>query len=387
MNRTLFFFNSILFFTCGFSVVTIIVLSAYLKEALDLNWEQAAVIQAGYFLGYLIFCPIIGFIFNKNLNQSLLQIALGFSCISVSGVLWGARLSSYPLIAFSVFGMGSAMAVIHTVATPLAFLQGGASRVTLMQAMMSLGQISAPILGAFSMLAVLGVNPTLHASETPFDVIFFLFFLLFLASFGNFFQSSERSFEKNRGAFPYKIALIGVLAMVLAMGAEVCEASFLVPLISQSTQSPLAIGGYISSLYWFSLFAGRLFGAWALHSIKPARLMFLYTFIGTALSLTTAIAGGLISAIAAICLGFSASILFPIVFSLVLLESPSYKRELAGLLLMTNGCGGLLAYVMGRTADVTGLQISYLLVSSMYVLLMLLSIYFIRRQIKVESHI
>lgn len=380
-------FSSLLFFTCGFSSVTILLASLSLREVLDLTWREGAWIQGAYFLGYLVFAPLGGVWFQRIYPKEALQYALVLAVLGTLGALLGAAENSFVTIVFSIFWMGSGMAMVHVSLSTYVYKMGepsrAAARLTFMQAVMSLGQIGAPLVGSWTMLGKISSAAGPLVIKTPFLLIFLLFSFLFVISFWIPKGQKTSKEDSEEHPFPYGFALLGMLAMSAAIGAEVSESSYLVPLFSHLTNHSLEHAGYFSTLYWVLFLVGRLGGSVLLERVRPESLLFFHASLGVGLSMAITIVGGITAAVSATLLGLAASVLFPLVFALTLSRAIGHRQEVSGLLCMTNAGGAFFPWVMGQVADEVGLGVSYLVVTFLYAFLLFFSTVYLRAK-KVE---
>lgn len=152
---------------------------------------------------------------------------------------------------------------------------------------------------------------------------------------------------------------LAVLGIFLYVGAEVCMARFLKPVLTAEgfTDARAALLG--PTLFFAGLTAGRLVGsAVLLRMSAPSffRLSAVLGLLGPLAVLGLGHAGALAAPLLA---GLGFANIWPLLFAITVERKPERASELSGLLCMAIAGGAVIPLLMGRIADGAGLRIAF----------------------------
>ncbi|MES2308562.1 MAG: sugar MFS transporter [Verrucomicrobiota bacterium] len=276
---------SILFFLWGFMTVWNDILIPRFKEAFELSYFQAMLVQFAFFgaygVGSLIYYLIsmtsgdpINRIGYKNGVILGLLIAAGGSSLFYPA----ATLTSYPLFLIALFIVGLGFAMLQIAANPYVTILGpertASSRLNLSQAFNSFGTATGPILGSWLIYEVFHSSNTHSADSVKvpylcFSGIFLLIALLFkVAHLPNF--TNDDQVEGGIGALKHPHTALGMLAIFMYVGGEVSVGSAIVNFLGSPRLGslPLQTASAFLSFFWGGLMIGRFMGAVALSELS-----------------------------------------------------------------------------------------------------------------------
>ena len=118
----------------------------------------------------------------------------------------------------------------------------------------------------------------------------------------------------------------------------------------------------------------------------PEKMLWWHAMGGIALTMATVLFSGYIAAVTVLSIGFFISIMFPVIFSLVLDGCRSDKSAVAGFLCMANIGGALLPLLQGMLADSYGLHRSFLLPICGFAYIACYSLYIRRRSLGAQDY-
>lgn len=377
------------FFICGFSTVLNDVLIPYLQKTLNLAYTSVILIQSSFYLAYFLFSPLTGFLFRNNGYLKGIQWGLAFGSLGTLLICFASSSLSFDLILAGVFILGGGIAMVQVSANPYALQLGeessATSRLSLTQSFTSVGTILAPYMGSTFILATLNKSPIdldyVHIQsplQKPYLALSVVWLVLLIFTF--FFQlpsGKEKAYQnkpvQKKGPHPLRdtTVIIGMLGIAICVGVEVSVGSFLISFLTDPSVAnvPMATAGRYTMLFWMGFLMGRIVGSWAMKYIPPGKLLFLHSFGGLAFTISATFTSGMIATYSVLALGLCTSIMFPVIFGLVLSSCKGRKNEVSGFLCMANIGGALIPLSQGALADLVGLQHSFVIPVCCYLFL------------------
>jgi FHS family L-fucose permease-like MFS transporter len=266
--------------------------------------------------------------------------------------------------------------------------QTSSSRLTLAQALNSLGTAIAPIFGGMLILsntvksaddiaalpaaeqlayraaeaqAVQGPYVGLAVALVLLALFVFLFRLPALSDATE--QADQGHHHSYLDALRKRHLLLGVLGIFFYVGAEVSIGSFLVNYLSMPN-----IGGFSEqeathyvSAYWTMAMIGRFAGSALLARFSPSRLLAIFALVNVALLVTTMLSSGNVALYSVVAIGLFNSIMFPTIFALSIERLGPLTNKGSSLLIMAIVGGAVVPYLQGVLADHIGVQASFIL--------------------------
>ncbi len=376
---------TMLFFMWGLITSLNDILIPHLKAVFTLSYLQASLIQFCFFTAYFIVSFPAG-----RLVESLgykKGIIVGLLTAGVGCVLFypAAGAHSYGFFLTALFVLAAGITVLQVAANPYVTILGkpetAASRLNLTQAFNSLGTTVGPLVGAVTILALVGEDSAAHSVQLPYlilagmlvalAVIIGLFRLPQIKDTEQDNATDENALTAN-SVWAYRHLLLGVVGIFMYVGAEVSIGSYLVSLMESPDVASLdaATAAKYLSLYWGGAMIGRFIGGVVMTKVRPnLALSFNAIAIGVLLAVAV-LQGGKVAMWALLAIGFFNSIMFPTIFSLALKGLGKFTSKGSGLLCMGIVGGALVPAIQGYFADTIGLLPSFLipLVCYLYIL-------------------
>ena len=376
---------TMLFFMWGLITSLNDILIPHLKAVFTLSYLQDSLIQFCFFTAYFIVSFPAG-----RLVESLgykKGIIVGLLTAGVGCVLFypAAGAHSYAFFLTALFVLAAGITVLQVAANPYVTILGkpetAASRLNLTQAFNSLGTTVGPLVGAVTILALVGEDSAAHSVQLPYlilagmlvalAVIIGLFRLPQIKDTEQDNATDENALTAN-SVWAYRHLLLGVVGIFMYVGAEVSIGSYLVSLMESPDVAGLnaATAAKYLSLYWGGAMIGRFIGGVIMTKVRPNLVL---TFNAIAIGVLLAVAvlqGGKVAMWALLAIGFFNSIMFPTIFSLALKGLGKFTSKGSGLLCMGIVGGALVPAIQGYFADTIGLLPSFLipLVCYLYIL-------------------
>ena len=285
-----------LFFIWGFIISMNDILIPYLKSVFELSYFKALLIQfsffGSFFIGSLLYFmyaikngdPISKIGYRNGMSIGLLGAALGSFLFYPATVF-----HSYVFFLGALFCLGLGITLLQIAANPYASLLGkedtASSRLNLAQGVNSLGTVIGPLLGGYLIFEYFFNGSHIDASSVKIPYLFFggIFVLLAVivkfTPFPEFYKKDSP--EKGFGVFKYPQLVMGVVAIFMAVGAEVATGSLLINFFGLkyiSGLTPYEASKFVA-FYWGGLMIGRLLGAVSFSGIKSTTKILLMAAI------------------------------------------------------------------------------------------------------------
>ncbi|MGA2869201.1 MAG: sugar MFS transporter [Verrucomicrobiota bacterium] len=268
---------TVLFFMWGFITSINDILIPRFKEAFDLSYFQAMLVQSAFFGAYFI-GSLLYFIISATAGDPIARIGykngvvIGLLLASLgTALVWaGATIHFYPLILAALFIIGLGLAMLQIAANPYVTILGpertASSRLNLAQAFNSVGTTIGPLIGGYLIFEYFA-RANANAAESvkipylalcaAFLIVAVVYFIIHLPHVG------EGKVEHGMGALKYPHVVLGVLAIFMYVGGEVSVGSSIINFLGQpdvAGMKAIEASKYVS-LFWGGMLIGRFMGA------------------------------------------------------------------------------------------------------------------------------
>nr|WP_268407578.1 sugar MFS transporter [Alteromonas sp. a30] len=362
-----------LFFMWGFITSLNDILIPYFKNAFELNFTQAMLIQFCFFGAYFVMSlpagKLVSFIgFKKGIVTGLVLASIGCLLFYPS-----AALTAYPLFLLSLFILASGVTLLQVSANPFVTVLGSpqtaSARLVTTQAFNSLGTTLGPLFGALLLFATSEADSGIESVKTPYLLLAgtLLFLALFFSKLRlpDFGKSTPHlnTPNANKGAWHYRHLKLGAIGIFVYVGAEVAIGSFLVSFIQSAgitgiTETQAAT--YVS-YYWGGAMVGRFIGALVMQKVRANRLLSFNALMACVLIVITLSSDGNIAIWSLLLVGVFNSIMFPTIFSLSLHGLGNATSQGSGILCLAIVGGAIVPLAQGMLADSLGLQPAFII--------------------------
>jgi len=380
-----------IFFMWGFLTCLNDILIPHLKSVFELNYTQAMLVQFTFFGAYFLMSLPAGRLVARLGYKQGIVAGLVIAGIGALGFWPAAELRVYGAFLAALFVLATGITVLQVAANPYVALLGpertSSSRLTLAQALNSLGTAIAPIFGGMLILGntvksadeltalPLADQLAYRAQEAqsvqgPYlglaVALFLLALFVFLFRLPSLSENSEQADSARHSygdALRHKHLLFGVLGIFFYVGAEVSIGSFLVNYLSLPN-----IGGFSEqqathyvSLYWTMAMIGRFAGSLLLVRFSPRKLLALFALINVGLLALTMASEGQVALYSIVAIGLFNSIMFPTIFALGIERLGPLTNKASSLLIMAIVGGAVVPFLQGVLADRIGVHHSFVL--------------------------
>lgn len=372
-----------LFFIWGFITALNDILIPHLKAAFDLNYTQAMLVQFCFFGAYFIISPFAGKLIEKigyirGIITGLVTIAIG------CGMFYpAAEVEVYAVFLLGLFILASGVTILQVSANPYVAVLGpektATSRLSLAQAINSVGHTLGPMFGAALIFAAVGVaseDADIDAKAVQLPYLLLAGVMIATAIGFKFLKlptitanETEQEVKSTDSIWSHKALIFGTLAIFFYVGAEVSIGSFLVNYFSQPEIAGLneRQASQMVSYYWGAAMIGRFVGAALTRIISPIYVLAFNSAVAIILLFTTMNSQGDLAMWSVISIGFFNSIMFPTIFTLAIRGLGPLTGRGSGLLCQAIVGGAILPLIQGYVADVTSVQFSFIVPVAAYV--------------------
>lgn len=416
-NYSAFAIVTTLFFMWGFITVMVDALIPRLRDVFELSYFAAGLVQFSFFTAYFVMSIPGGWVisrigYKKGVIVGLLTMGAG--CLLFYPA---ASLRVFPVFLLALFVLASGITILQVAANPYVAALGpektASSRLNLSQAFNSLGTTIAPLISAAFILGNTVASSeevsamteagreAYYAAEAsavqgPFLVLSGVLIVLagIFAAFDlpRILESDHHRSGSYRSALKQKHLLFGALGIFLYVGAEVTIGSYLVnyflnldvsSLVTESQSmswlaetlsatginemNPARLAGTFVVFYWGGAMVGRFLGSALQLRFRPSRILSVYAAVNIILLLTTISSSGYSAFWAILAIGLFNSVMFPTIFTLSIEGLGQNTAQGSGVLCTAIVGGAIIPPLYGYIADMSSLQIAFLLPALCYV--------------------
>jgi len=350
-----------------------------LIKGFSLSLTLVALLPFAFFIAYGVISIPSGMMIEKYKEKKVMISAF---VVAFIGSLILALFPNYLSAVGSLFLIGCGMAMLQVVINPLLRTSGGEENFAfysvLAQLIFGFASFVSPLVYSKLVFAMGHDNKentlltylyTLVPPQLPWISLYFLFvvicFFMIVIITVSTFPAVELKLDEKAGALATHISLLKnkqvvlfFIAMICYVGSEQGVANWISQfLLSYHGLDPQKIGAETVAYFWGLMTAGGVLGLLLL-KIMDSRIV-LITFTGLAIiSLLVALFGTSSMALIAFpMVGFFASVLYPIIFSLALNSVSEHHGSFSGIMVTGSIGGAIVPLIIGWLGDNIGLRL------------------------------
>ena len=389
---------STLFFMWGFITCLNDVIIPHLKVVFDLNYAQAMMIQFAFFTAYFVVSlPSSQIVRRVGYKNGIIigLVVVGLGCLAFYPA---AAVRSYAIFLLALFILASGITLLQVAANPFVAILGNpetaSARLTLTQALNSLGTTLAPFFGSALILATVAKSadelkamaPAAREAyrlaeaasvQKPYVGLAIALFILAGAiawsklpkiSASDEVAGQEGEANGPKSAFGYRHLMLGAVAIFVYVGGEVAIGSFLVNYLKEPAIAglPEKVGATYLPYYWGGAMVGRFLGTPLLRYFRPGRVLALFACVACILVVTTMATSGSVAVWSVLAVGLFNSIMFPTIFTLAIARLGKHTSQGSGILCMAIVGGALVPVIQGAIADRIGIHHCFIIPALCY---------------------
>lgn len=348
-------------------------------KGFDLSLTLVAVLPFSFFIAYGVMSIPAGILIEKYREKKIMVAAF---MVAFLGALILALFPNYLTAVVSLFLIGSGMAMLQVVINPLLRAAGGeehfAFNSNLAQLIFGLASFLSPMVYSYLVLNLQGseqpsgfIISTLAGivpENLPWISLYWLFTVICLIMIGiiaiSRFPKVELSEEEEVGALQTHVQLLKnpivilfFLGIFCYVGTEQGVANWISQFLSTyHGYDPQTTGATAVSRFWGFMTAGGILGLFLLKVMDSRYVLVGFTTLAI-ICLSLALFGsGEIALIAFPLVGFFASVMYPVIFSLALNSVEEHHGSFSGILVTGIIGGAIIPLIVGWLGDVVELR-------------------------------
>jgi len=364
------------FFVISFITNILGPLTPDIINGFNLSLTLVALLPFAFFIAYGVMSIPSGMLIEKYNEKKMMIVAF---IVSFVGSLLLALFPNYLTAVLSLFIIGCGFAMLQVVINPLLRTAGGeehyAFNSVLAQLIFGGASFLSPLVYSYMVLNLknggnksLSVFHSLVPANLPWISLYWLFtvisvFMMIVIAVSKF-PKVELKTEEKAGAikthimlFKKRTVVLFFIAMICYVGTEQGTANWISQfLFTYHGYDPQTTGAKAVAYFWGLMTAGGILGLVLLKIMDSRRVLILFTILAL-ICLTTALFGSAkISLYAFPAVGFFASVMYPIIFSLALNSINEHHGSFSGIL-CTGIIGGAIGpLIIGWLGDHLGLR-------------------------------
>ena len=368
----------VLYFMMGFITCLNDTLVPFFKKGFTLSYSESSLVQFYFFLTYGIASIPAGKMVDRVGYKK--GMVLGFSIAACGALLFfpASVMHQYTLFLAALFIVAIGIVLLQVAANPYITILGPAktasSRLTLIQGVGSLGTTTAPLFGAYFILAPLQNASSSEAVKYPYLGIAGLLIAIALIvsrlSLPVVQVEEDHQAENmmtNGSVFSFRNLNFGVIAIFVYVGAEVSIGTFLTNYIAELLKITESDANSFVAFYWGSMLVGRLIGSFLLKSVRASIVLSICSVMAILLIGISVSSSGYVAVWTMIAVGLCNSIMFAIIFSLSVNGLGKYTTQASGLLSTAIAGGAIISFCQGLLIDNSTWTVAFMLPLACYV--------------------
>jgi MFS transporter, FHS family, L-fucose permease len=368
----------LIFFVISFLTNIIGPLIPDMITGFSLSLTLVALLPFAFFIAYGVMSIPSGMLIEKYKEKKMVVVAF---IIAFAGSLMLAIFPNYLSAVISLFLIGCGMAMLQVVINPLLRTAGGEEHYAfysiLAQLIFGLASFISPLV--YSRI-VSGLKTNSHAnsfysllgshvpSRLPWISMYWIFavicLVMILVILLSRFPRVELKSDEKAGAlqihidlFKKRVVVLFFIALLCYVGTEQGIANWISQfLLTYHGYDPQKTGADTVAYFWGMMTAGGILGLFLVKILDSRHVLILFSALAIA-CLTAALFGsGNVALIAFPLVGFFASVMYPIIFSLALNSLDEHHGSFSGILVTGIVGGAIIPLIIGWLGDHLGLR-------------------------------
>jgi FHS family L-fucose permease-like MFS transporter len=363
-----------LFFIFGFITTLNMALVPHLRNVFNLPYGWTMLAESAFFLAYLVFSWPTAKMIELIGYKKTMVVSLFIQVVGCLMFVPAAKMISFPLFLAASFIVGAGVTALQTAANPYVSILGpehsAPVRLTLAQAFNSVGTTIAPIVaGAYILTDPAKLATPAAVADTvriPYiliggallvlGVIVLFLHLPHIAQPKGTNDGKAGDLIGGSSIWGYKHTVLAAAGIFLYVGVEVGLGSIAVDYFKSLGMDTAKTASFLVSLYWGGALVGRLLGSWMLTKIPSGKLLGIFGFLATAMVLISMASSGQVAIWSIVLCGFFNSIMFPNIFTLGIAGLGQMTSKGSGLIMAAVVGGAVIPVLLGKLADLVGIQ-------------------------------
>jgi len=348
-------------------------------KSFELSLTLVALLPFAFFIAYGVMSIPAGMLLERYREK---PVMVGAFVLAFLGALLFSTLPRYPTAIVSLFLIGAGMAALQVAINPLLRVAGGeehyAFNSVLAQLIFGGASFLSPFIYTYFVRnlgqpggdgkPLIGLMSKLVPPALPWVAVYWVFVVLVVVMIAVMavvrFPLVVKKDEERAGAwathkalFKNRTVILYFLGIFAYVGTEQGVANWISQfLLAYHKYDPQTVGAGRVSLFWGLMTIGGILGLVLLKFLDSRKVLLGFT-AAALVFLTLALFGpGPLALIMFPLMGFAASVMWPVIFSLALNSLESHHGSFSGILCTGIIGGALVPLVVGRLGDLFGLR-------------------------------
>lgn len=346
-------------------------------KGFSLSLTLVAILPFAFFIAYGVMSIPSGMLVEKYKEKKIMIAAF---IVAFTGSLLLAIFPNYLSAVGSLFLIGCGMAMLQVVINPLLRTAGGEEHYAffsiLAQLIFGLASSITPLVYSRIVLKLQQNNQNFFFSTLrnhipaglPWISMYWIFtvicLLMILVLLFSRFPKVELKADEKAGAlkvhiwlFKKRVVILFFLAIFCYVGTEQGVAIWISKfLFAYHDYDPLKKGAETVTYFWAMMTAGGILGLFLVKLMDSRSVLILFTALAIICLSAGLFGSGSVSLIAFPLVGFFASVMYPIIFSLALNSLDEHHGSFSGILVTGIIGGAIIPFVIGWLGDHIGLR-------------------------------
>jgi fucose permease len=347
-------------------------------KGFSLSLTLVAILPFAFFIAYGVMSIPSGMLIEKYKEKKIMVAAF---IVAFAGSLLLALFPNYLSAVCSLFLIGCGMAMLQVVINPLLRTAGGEEHYAFYSIM---AQLIFGLASFISPLVYSGIVLNLKHNDQkgglfkvlgnhvpaslPWISMYWLFtvicLLMILIILFSRFPKVELKSDEKAGAlkihiwlFKKRVVILFFISMICYVGSEQGVANWISQfLFTYHNYDPQKTGAETVAYFWGMMTAGGLLGLILVKLMDSRRVLIIFSILAITCLSAALFGSGKISLIAFPMVGFFASVMYPIIFSLALNSLDEHHGSFSGILVTGIVGGAIIPLVIGWLGDHLGLR-------------------------------
>lgn len=342
-------------------------LTPEISKGFGLNLTMTAVLYVAFFIAYGVMSIPAGMLIKKYDEKKMMTIAFVIVCL---GSLAFAKFPTYSIALPSLFIIGCGFAILQVVINPLLRTAGGEEHYAFNSVLAQLVFGGASFLSPLVYEHMLG-SSFLHSlvpANLPWVSMYWMFaaicFVMIVVIAASKFPKVELTSEEKAGAlathiklFKMPVVLVFFFGIVCYVGTEQGVANNISQFLSKyHGYDPNTTGAEAVAYFWGLMTAGGVLGLFLLKMLDSRKVLAIFTILAIVCLSAALFAPAKVSLYAFPAIGFFASVMYPVIFSLALNSVKEDHGSFSGILCTGIIGGAIVPFIIGWLGDRYGLR-------------------------------
>ena len=331
-------------------------MSNAVKENFELSNVMATLLSFFVFIAFAVFSVPGGLLAARIGQKKLLLLGLGLNAVAM--LIPCLINPGFGLLLGCIFVLGIGTTFLQVAGNPImrdVSAEGKYGRnLSFAQGFKGIGSSASSFIVGGTVLSSVAV-----LAKMGWRGVFPIFFVLMVAAFAwvAMLKIDETkpdvppSVGSSLGLLKKPVFAMAVLGIFLYVGAEVCMARFLLPLMEDMGVEKATAVKFAAPFFFLMLTAGRLLGGAVLNIMTPRTFFRVSAVLGLSGALVLMLGNASLAIIGVLAAGLGFANIWPMLFSITVEEDPKRGSELSGLMCMAISGGAIVPLLMGKLVD------------------------------------